>query len=130
MARDWQLAALIIGLAALIIGVAFAIGWAGTHIAAKLIADRHRVVVFGLLLLAATGLYPPWVYTLSPKGAATTTKPAGYHLLFSPPEPERRGPLAGVRIDLSRLAIQWAVLAACVGIAFALTHKKARGNGT
>jgi hypothetical protein len=123
MAREWKLAAVIMG-------VAFTIGWAGTHLAAKLTTDRHRVVIIGLLLLGATGLYPPWVYTFSPEGAATTTKPAGYHLLFSPPEPERRGPLAGVRIDLLRLAIQWAVLAAFVGIAFVLTHGKVRGNGT
>jgi hypothetical protein len=107
-------------------GVAFAIGWAGTLFATWLIADRRRVAIFALLLFIAMGLCPPWVHTVSPEGAATTTRPAGYRLLFDPPEPE----WPGVRIDISRLAIQWAVLTAFAAVAFVSTYGKARGNGT
>jgi hypothetical protein len=121
IAQDWKLAALIVG-------VALGIGWAGAHIIARVVADRRRAVILGVLLFVAMGLCPPWVYTFSPSGAATTTRPAGYHLLFDPPAPDSGSSRAGVRIDILRLTIQWAVLAALFGLAFALRDAR-RGDG-
>jgi hypothetical protein len=108
--------------ATLVVGVAFGIGWVGAHIVAWSIADRRRAMILGLLLFAAMGLFPPWVQTFSPPGAPPTTTPAGYHPIFDPPMPERGNELAGVRIDVSRLAIQWAVLAALAGAAYVATR--------
>jgi hypothetical protein len=85
VSMNWEHARIVLPVVA---GGGFAIGWAGTHFAAWLVADRRRVVILGLLLFVAMGLCPPWVYTFSPTAATTTTKPAGYHLLFDPPEPE------------------------------------------
>jgi len=118
MARDWKLVALVMS-------AAFAIGWTGAHLGAWSLASRRRVAIFGVLLLAATSIFPPWVYTFSPEGAATTTKPAGYHLIFYPPAPERPGYIFGVRIDASRLAIQWIILALFMGVAFSLARSQA-----
>jgi hypothetical protein len=112
---NWKRAQFVLLIAA---GAAFAIGWAGAHLAAWLVADRRRVGILGLLLFVGMGLCPPWVYTFSAPGATTTTKPAGYDLLFDPPEPEWDSPRTGVRIDVSKLAIQWAVLAAFAAVVF------------
>jgi hypothetical protein len=79
---DWKRASIVLSVA---LGTAFAIGWAAAHLAARVLADRRRIAILGVLLFAAMGLCPPWVYTFSPPGRATTTKPAGYHLLFNPP---------------------------------------------
>lgn len=69
-------------------------------------------MVIALLLFAAMGLCPPWVYT----GFGTSVvRPAGYHLVFAPPTPESDRWADGVRIDGTRLLLQWAVLAAVVG---------------
>lgn len=90
---------------------------------------RRVPVLLGLLVFALMGLIPPWQYTFTPEGAATATKPAGYHLLFEPPEPERRHALAGVRIDVSRLAIQWAILAAIIGVFLTRRDRNQAGSG-
>ena len=121
---NWKRAWIALPVAA---GVVFAIGWAGAHFSAWLVADRRRVAILGLLLFVAMGLCPPWVYTFSPTGAATTTRPAGYHLLFDPPKPDRNSSQAGIRIDISRLAIQWAVLGALAGVAF-VPHSRRSGS--
>ena len=78
--RDWK-AGILIAV------VAFGIVWGGSHIIAIIVADRRRAVLFGLLLVAMMALYPPWIYTFNRPGAPTTTRPAGYHLLFDPPSP-------------------------------------------
>jgi hypothetical protein len=119
IARDWQIVALVAS-------VAFAIGLIGTNLAVWLLADRRRVVLVGILLFAAMGLCPPWVYTFSPTGAATTTKPAGYHFIFYGPAPERPRQNFGVRIDLTRLAIQWIILSIIIGGLFAVAASEAK----
>lgn len=111
IARDWMRAAVVVS-------AAFGIGWASANILAKVVTDRRRASIVGLSLFIVMGLCPPWEYTFSPPGAPTTTKPAGYHLLFEPPQPESGNALSGVRVDITRLAIQWAVLAALVGVAY------------
>ena len=69
------------------------------------------LVLFGVWLLSAA--VPPWVYTFTaPASRESATRPAGYFLLWQPPAPERKHSLAGVRIDLVRLLIQWAIIGA------------------
>lgn len=49
-------------------------------------------------------------------------KPAGYALIISPPGPERKDGHFGVRIDISRLIVQWLVLAAAMGLGVFMTR--------
>ena len=72
---------------------------------------RSRGSALALLIFAAMGLFPPWLYT---RHRSNVEQPAGYHLIFAPPAPERDFRSYGVRIDTGRLLIQWAALAAIV----------------
>ena len=70
--------------------------------------------LLGVWLLSAA--VPPWVYTFTaPAGQGSATTPAGYFLLWQPPAPAKKLSLAGVRIDLERLLIQWAIIAVLGG---------------
>lgn len=50
-------------------------------------------------------LFPPWVYTFKPPGAAATRKPAGFAFILEPPPTERSGSVYGIEIDLVRLVL-------------------------
>lgn len=80
--------------------------------------------LLGVWLLSAA--VPPWVYTFTaPAGQGSATTPAGYFLLWQPPAPARKLSLAGVRIDLDRLFIQWAIIAA-IGGAYVFLRRQRR----
>jgi len=75
---------------------------------------QRKVVIIGIVLFIIMGLFPPWIYTLNAE-SVNREKPAGYALIISPPEPEKNAVVFGVKIDISRLIIQWLVLAAATG---------------
>ena len=81
-----------------------------------------KILIRFSFLLVAMGLYPPWTYTFDAQ-SIHSEKPAGYDLIFTPPLPERDAPAFGVRMDISRLLIQWFVLAAAT-TAVVLLEKK------
>jgi hypothetical protein len=57
-------------------------------------ATRHKLVVWGwIAVVVAAGIYPPW---------AQRGYPAGYHLLFAPPN-------GSLHVDQSRLAVEWII---------------------
>ena len=68
----------------------------------------------------AIGAYPPWNYTLDYE-SAHREKPAGYFWIFSSPKPESTAPAYGIRVDLTRLSVQWLVLVVGVGGSVVLT---------
>ena len=78
--------------------------------------SRKRLV----WLLVAIGFImvtiPPWTYTFSQQGAAVSRSPAGYGIIFSPPEPEHKGPVFGVELDVKRLALQLVLLVSAFGM--------------
>lgn len=75
---------------------------------------QRKVVILGIVLFILMGLFPPWIYTLNAQ-SINREKPAGYALIISPPEPEKNAVAFGVKIDISRLIVQWLVLATATG---------------
>ena len=73
-----------------------------------------KIIVIGVVAFVLSGLFPPWIATLSPPGGQQAKSPAGYHLIFNPPPDTRGNIFAGVQIDSARLLIQWAIIAAIV----------------
>ncbi len=72
--------------------------------------SRKGILIAALALFLAAGSYPPWVRTFDFHGSHRQT-PAGYWPLFLPPAAEDNV-YAGVSIDLTRLLIEWAIIAA------------------
>jgi hypothetical protein len=57
-------------------------------------------------LIVFMALIPPWQETFDQKGVRII-RPAGYGCIFAPPEPS---PRFGIRVDVSRLLVQWAMV--------------------
>lgn len=76
--------------------------------------NQLRILIAAGMIFVAMGLFPPWTYTLDAT-SIHREKPAGYALIVSPPNPENDAPAFGVRLDISRLLIQWLILAAAAG---------------
>ena len=71
-------------------GVAFGIGWAGARITALIVAGESPEQTGGdpgdaVFCSPPWGSAPPGCTRSAQGGRRTTTKPAGYHLLFDPP---------------------------------------------
>lgn len=86
---------------------------------------QRKIVIVGVVLFVLMGLFPPWTYTLDLQ-SIHREKPAGYALIVSPPEPERGSPAFGVTIDISRLIVQWFVLAAATGLGVFMTRTQGK----
>ena len=85
------------------------------------------VLVLGLMgLLAAL---PPWAYTYQTPGAARSWRPAPRAFLLTPPEPRGLDPRDGVSLDLRRLSVEWAGLAAAGGALIMAAQVLRRSGG-
>jgi hypothetical protein len=72
--------------------------------------NQKKVIMAGLVVIVLMGLFPPWVHTVHVK-EIKIDRAGSYGFLFSPPVPAHKTlPLEnfwGVRLDVSRLLIQW-----------------------
>ena len=89
-------------------------------------AKQLRILIASTIIFIAMGLFPPWTYTLDAQ-SIHREKPAGYALIIAPPAPEKDAPAFGVRLDVSRLLVQWLVLVAATWVAILLA-KGPRGE--
>jgi hypothetical protein len=71
-----------------------------------------KCLLFTALLLLLMGVFPPWIESLHHRYGVTDW-PAGYAPIFRPPAPSDPIPLAGVRLDVPRLVLQWVIT--CIG---------------
>jgi len=79
----------------------------------RLNAIQRVIILVGVAVFVLMGLLPPWTY-----GGVV---PAGYRFIASPPKTEG---FWGVKIDMSRLLIQWAVTIAASGVGVLVTAKR------
>jgi hypothetical protein len=80
--------------------------------------NQKKVIIVGLVLIVLMGLFPPWIHTFNVK-AVNIERAGNYGFMFSPPPPERNlsflnEKLWGVRLDVSRLLIQWILVVVIV----------------
>lgn len=95
---------------------------------------QQHIVLAGTALFILMGLFPPWTYT----GDTGHEKPAGYALIITPPEPpsvlgrvyRRFKDVKGVKLDWSRLIVQWLVVAAATGVAMFLLTGQPGSSGS
>lgn len=73
---------------------------------------QRIILAMGILMVAISLLFPPWMYTFQSAGISQVTNPAGYYFVFSPPGVRYSSPFYGVRIDFLRLVIQTLSIAA------------------
>ena len=88
---------------------------------------KQKVIsVIGVVLIVIMGCIPPWKYIDdSPMGYREI--PAGYSLIFAPPEPDGEE-YFGVKLDMSRLAVQWITSLFVMAAALYLTQEKGEAS--
>jgi len=92
----------------------------------KMNLKQSIILVVGVSTLILMGVHPPWTYTFT-SNQMQSEKPAGYEFIFSPPRTERSKRSYGVKIDVSRLAVQWFVVALATGLGGFLARTKIEG---
>jgi hypothetical protein len=87
---------------------------------------KQRTIIIGLAIILLMGLIPPWKCAFSLAKYPRLERPAGYGFIFYPPSPVKvagsgeffspmnRPSYWSVRLDVTRLFIQWAVIAIAV----------------
>ena len=86
----------------------------------KFNSKQKTILIIGIVVILLMGAILPWNYTYKSSSTYRET-PAGYYfIIFSPPT--RRG--HGIKIDVSRLIIQWITTIAATSAGVMLTAKK------
>ena len=90
----------------------------------RLNAIQRRIILVGILMIILMGLFPPWKYTFQ-SSISHSEEPAGYRFIASPPSRRVSNSMHGVKIDATRLLIQWAmtILASVFGVLVAQNRK-------
>ncbi|MHC4642692.1 MAG: hypothetical protein ACYS32_13685 [Planctomycetota bacterium] len=68
----------------------------------------------GIAVIVFMGFIPPWVYTKISYAVGQAGN-AGYHCILYPPEPRVVSLREGIRIDILRLLVQWAIVSVITG---------------
>jgi len=84
---------------------------------------QKKFVVIGVAVIILMGLFPPWTHTFK-SSSIHSEEPAGYGLIISPPPRKGKNLRFGIKIDISRLVIQWVVTIAAMSAGVMLTAKK------
>jgi len=74
-------------------------------------AKQLKLLQVGTAVAVLMGMFPPWTKTFHYE-QVHSEGPAGYALIIEPPKADM---LYTVKIDLSRLFVQWIVVAMAVG---------------
>lgn len=84
-------------------------------------SKQRIVILLGIFVLFVNLMFPPWDYTFQTEGISRVAKPAGYALLFAPPQPRQVSARHGVALGTSRLVLQTVcILLLFGGLSFAL----------
>lgn len=91
---------------------------------------RKTIVALGAIAFVLAGLFPPWLRTLDVE-SVHLLRNAGYAFIASPPTPGNDGykvlqpelpgrlsPLGGIRLDTSRLLVEWCCILVMAGAAW------------
>jgi len=84
---------------------------------------QKKILIVGIVIVLLIGVVPPWKHTF--KSSSTYSEvPAGYSFITSPPPRRAKSFSHGIKIDISRLVIQWIVTIAATTAGVMLTAKK------
>ena len=81
--------------------------------------------IVGVVIILLMGAFPPWKHTFKASTTYSETD-AGYSLILSPPPAKGQSYRQGIKIDITRLIIQWAItiIATAAGILLSAEKKK------
>lgn len=70
--------------------------------------NKYQKITISIAIISVilTTIWLPWQYTVQFKGISQVVKPAGHHLIFTPPDPETDSEFFGVKLDFQLYLIQ------------------------
>ena len=84
---------------------------------------KQKVIsIIGIVIIFVMGFIPPWKY-IDTDPSPYREMPNGYHPIFLPPELNEEQ-LLGLKIDISRLAIQWITVLFMMAVALFITQER------
>ena len=92
---------------------------------------QKKILWIGLIIFLLSGIFPPWVQVFD-SGTTYNEKDQGYHFIAKPPQvifdsptyPKWYKRQFGMKIDITRLTIQWILIIVLFsGIIISLKHK-------
>jgi|WetSurMetagenome_2_1015567.scaffolds.fasta_scaffold1208274_1 hypothetical protein len=84
---------------------------------------QRNILKIMVVVIVLTGLFPPWVQTFK-KDGMYSEKSLGYFIIISPPHPESTFRALGIKIDFSRLFLQWFLIGLIGASAIVFTTDK------
>jgi hypothetical protein len=101
--------------------------------------NRKTILFLAMLAIVLSGLFPPWLYTYDRSSSSDRTGghwevSAGYASIFKPPNGDTTstihdyGALAGVKLDVTRLLVEWVCILAVGGTAWGVAWLNRAAN--
>ena len=88
---------------------------------------RKEIVVWvGIFLIALMGIFPPFSRTISGVGGTYIERGIGYYFILTQPNYEVENWQIGVKLDISRLCVQWVTVAIVTGGLLYIFREKKR----
>jgi len=86
---------------------------------------QKTIILIGAAALITSCLFPPWVYTFKNE-RVSSEEPAGYSLILDPPARRNSYYAHGVKIDISRISLQFfaILISTGVGVFASIPRKK------
>ena len=69
---------------------------------------QRLIILFGMVIIIIMALFPPWAHTFKSR-AFYREQPAGYSFIGSAPARRYKSGAEGIKIDTTRLFLQWFV---------------------
>ena len=85
--------------------------------------QQKKIIIIGVILLIACCLFPPWIYTFKANGIYSEES-AGYSLFINPPAKKTNNPKFGVKLDTSRLLLQFFMVSISTGLGVFIFQNK------
>jgi len=90
----------------------------------KGLQNQRKIIIISLLAIIIMCLFPPWKYIIiSTESGSSTEYPVGYSFIITPPDKKDGGFFHGVKIDITRLLIQFIIIG-CSSICLILIDQK------
>ena len=99
----------------------------------KMSVLQRWILIGGLIGVAVTSAFPPWIHTIYVTGTRDSSgvrseKPAGHHFVLAPPSPEKNAPAFGSTIDFKTLGVELISIAAVTAAILLASQMLRRGD--
>ena len=83
---------------------------------------QKKILIAGIVIIFLMGLFPPWLYTFK-RNSIYSERTAGYSFIMDSPTPKLKSIANGIKLDFSKLFLQWFLVVIATGLGIYLSKK-------